>query len=1336
MTHVESSTAKRNFLLRVIACPDAARVGSDLRVDDSLMMGRDPACGFVVSEAGVSRRHARFEYAADGIKVVDLGSANGVWRGEDRVTEAVLHPGDQCRIGSTILECREELPVIVDVAPTMMSPAIPGVAAAAPGVPFTVSVIEGGTKVSAGARTVVETGEATIGRSKDCAIFIDEVDVSRRHAKIEAVPGGYRVTDLGSTCGVWVDKRQVTSEVVAPGQAFRVGRQVVLSIAPVTAAGPAAEEVEADGTRMVSAAEMRQYADVKAPAAAVPPVAPPAVAPPPVEEVEADGTRMVSVAELQQYEKAKPAAPPVEEVEADGTRMVSAAEMQQYADAKVAAPAPPAEAPRAPTATVAPALATTGRIEEEGEVLELSPHKPLLLQDARSVWYVANGAVMIFTVAVEKGEPVGTRTHFLEMPKGTCFFGFDLAQYGIASGFLAVAAQGTKVRKIQLSRFQQMASEPTQAATIAAMVDPWVKGLAKALMQNVPTKREGEVALKGGERVELDLNKKATSGEGLVWVPITSGSVLFNEMAIPMFDRRRVLFPVSPDCWIQPVSDEFGVLDFKPLRTEEAVADPLMWHGLGVFHQVLCECEFINKRLATVDEYVRLQRKAEQSEAAAAAGYDAIGSVLRTEAATPREFLETTASEPVLQACRAIGQALGIEVRPHPGSEEGMTYEEQVNAIASASGFRTRVVALRDDWWRADQGPMLAQLGETRDVVALLPKGPRVYECLDPRTGKRTPINKEIAGNLSDFAYTFYRPFPDGELKVTDVVKFGVVGLQSDVRWLVLMAVVIGMFGTITPYLTGQVLDTAVPQADRGMLWGFGIALLGAAFATSMFKLTQGVATVRLQARMSSSIQAAVWDRIMNLPVSFFRKYSAGDLADRAAGVEAIQELVAGAGVAAILGSVSGLFFVGQMFSYNLRLALLAVALTLFYVGVNMFANYLQLRYQRREMQLRGRLQGLVLNLLTGVSKLRIAGAERHAFRVWAEQFASQRKLSFKGGTIQNTVAVFGAVYPILCSIAIFMVMIAEQERMATSHEPGLTTGQFVAFNSAFGMFLAAMQALGDASLSLLRVVPIYERLTPILVTKPEVDRTKAFPGKLKGGIEMSHLHFRYDADGPYIVRDLSLTIKPGEFVAFVGASGCGKSTLMRLMLGFETPSSGSIFFDGQELASLDLRMVRQQIGVVLQQSRVMPTEMYRNICGVTFRTIEDAWDAAEKAGLADDIKAMPMGMHTYVSEGGGTLSGGQRQRLMIARAIVNKPKIIFLDEATSALDNRTQAIVSESMNKMDATRIVIAHRLSTIENADRICYLDAGQIVEMGNYAELMAKDGLFAALAKRQVA
>ncbi len=305
---------------------------------------------------------------------------------------------------------------------------------------------------------------------------------------------------------------------------------------------------------------------------------------------------------------------------------------------------------------------------------------------------------------------------------------------------------------------------------------------------------------------------------------------------------------------------------------------------------------------------------------------------------------------------------------------------------------------------------------------------------------------------------------------------------------------------------------------------------------------------------------------------------------------------------------------------------------------------------------------------------------------------------------------------------------------LADSDKQKLSTGMFLAFSAAFGTFLMATLQVVDAGLHSLAVIPMYERAKPIL-SHPTESQGTGERALLRGGIEVNHVSFRYDPKGPLILDDVSFQIVPDEFVALVGPSGSGKSTLLRLLLGFETCSQGGVFYDGHALSGLDVRAVRKQIGVVMQNSRVMGGDIFTNIVGATGLTQEDAWKAARSAALDEDIKAMPMGMHTVIAPGGGTLSGGQKQRLMIARALASDPRVVFFDEATSALDNVTQATVSESLESLRVTRVVIAHRLSTIRHADKIIVLEKGRIVQIGRFDELVQVDGPFRKLATRQM-
>ncbi len=975
-------------------------------------------------------------------------------------------------------------------------------------------------------------------------------------------------------------------------------------------------------------------------------------------------------------------------------------------------------------------------LDQLGEELVTTTNRPFLLSDPNAAFLLVSGQVEIFTVTVQQGQPVGQRSHFVSIEPGAMFFGLDAETLGFDSGFLVVGKGGSVLRRFDVDRLQQLAQLAPHAPRLAQLVDGWLTALSRRLVSDLPRVPDAKVLLRAGQAAQVPVGSPIGAGNQVVWFEVPAERFLFDGMEALSFVAEGVLFPVAPGSWLE-LLEAPKPIGIMPSETRQVVADPRLWSGLAVFHRLLQSCEFLNKRLSVVDEFNRLQRKAEQVEAAREAGVGAIESVLGGTRQWERPALISGAEiGPVYEACKRVAQATAIEVRRPATELDALSFEETIQAIATASRFRVRKVALTDDWWRHEHGALLAQREQGNGPVALVPRG-RGYDYVDTVSGQHGALDAETAATLIPFAHSFYRPLPDGKVGARELIRFGLHGLRRDFREVGVMAIAAGVLGTATPAITGMVFDNAIPQAERGFLLQLTFGLFMVAAATSAFKITQNVAMMRVQSRMDYSVQAAIWDRLLDLPVTFFRGFSSGDLADRAFAVDKIRSIVAGAGVAAILGSFASIFNAIQMCMYHFSLAGVGIALTLLYVLLATGTNYLKLKTQRQEFTQRGTINGLVLQLINGVAKMRVTGTEEHAFRVWADSFSSMRKTAFTVGRISNFMPVLNNGYPVLASMAIFFTMVSLQKKALEKGEAfDMTTGDFLAFNAAFGIFLGAMQALGDASVNLLQILPIYERLRPVLDQEPEVDATKAAPAKLKGGIEISNVSFRYSEDSPWILKDVSLKIEPGEFVAFVGGSGSGKSTLLKVMLGFERPQKGSVYYDSQDLGTLDVRLVRQQIGVVLQESRLLPADIYRNIVGSSSRTLAEAWEAARKSGLADDIKRMPMQMHTYVSEGGGGFSGGQKQRLMIARAIVNNPKILYLDEATSALDNRTQKIVTESMDALQATRVVIAHRLSTIQNADKICYLDKGVLAEVGTYDELMKKDGLFAELARRQQA
>jgi len=750
------------------------------------------------------------------------------------------------------------------------------------------------------------------------------------------------------------------------------------------------------------------------------------------------------------------------------------------------------------------------------------------------------------------------------------------------------------------------------------------------------------------------------------------------------------------------------------------------WHALSEFHR------FARQRIAQIhqwdqlDEVSRLERKAENDRLAMEQAIKRLASV--NEKSKGRTIAATASDVPLFLACRTVGETIGIVMKMTDGNHLQKS-RDPISDIANASNVRSRQVVLKDNWWQTDNGPLVAFIEVENKPIALIPKNPSTYYLVDPVNGSEQIVTESIARTLSPLAHMFYRPFPSRPLSVMDIVKLGDhQSLKKDVVMMILMGVVGGILGMFIPIANGILFDKIIPNSNRGLLLQMAMILLSVTVTMFLFGLTRSMAMLRIEGKMDSAIQAAVWDRLLNLPVSFFRNYSSGDLAIRANSINAIRQMISGVAITAIFSGVFSSFNFFLLFYYDVRMALMAAVLVLISILVTVGIGILQVRRQRVLLQIQGKISGTVLQFINGITKFRMAAAEKRAFFLWAKMFGELKETSFKSRSLSNIHAVFNSIFPIITSMVLFYMVVSGA---------GISSaGQFIAFFAAFSSFLMAMISMSTAFITIINIVPLYERAKPILQTVPEIHEALENPGELSGSIEIKHVHFSYSPELPNVLNDLSIHIRAGEFVALVGSSGCGKSTLLRLLLGFEKPGSGSIYYDGLDLKALDIRSVRGQLGVVLQNGKIMSGDIFSNIIGSSMLTIEDAWEAARMAGFDEDVRQMPMGMHTVISEGGSTLSGGQRQRLLIARAMARRPKIILFDEATSALDNRTQAIVSESLEKLHATRVVIAHRLSTIMNADRIFVLDKGRVVQSGSFVELMNQDGLFNELAQRQLA
>lgn len=650
---------------------------------------------------------------------------------------------------------------------------------------------------------------------------------------------------------------------------------------------------------------------------------------------------------------------------------------------------------------------------------------------------------------------------------------------------------------------------------------------------------------------------------------------------------------------------------------------------------------------------------------------------------------------------------------------------DQLEYLLRPACIMRRVVKLDDKWWRSAIGPML---GQTRsgDVVALIPVGFNGYAFFDYETGKTIKLSRKTAKMLKEEAFCFYRPLPLKDLGLKDLIKYIVTALsKADLLMIALASLGVSLLGLFSPYATRLLFERVLPSGDAGLLLPMTVLLLGVSVSSLLIGIVKSLLMTRIHTKLNVPVQAAAMSRLLSLPAVFFKEFNAGELSARLSAVSQLCQMLSSATLSTGLTALFSFVYIFQMLSFAPSLVIPALLVVFAELAVTAISSLMQVRLNRRSMKLGAKLSGLTFASFSGIQKIKLSGAERRVFAKWADVYKQGAELSYNPPPFIKLQSVVTGIVSLAGTIIIYY----------SAAVSAVSIADYMAFNVAFGMVSGAIMALAGMTTTLANIKPMMEMVEPILKQVPEVGDNKRIVSKLSGNIEINNVSFRYNENTPLVLNDLSLKIRSGQYVAIVGKTGCGKSTLMRLLLGFETPQRGAIYFDGQDIARLDLRSLRQHIGSVMQSGQLFSGDIFSNIVvSAPWLSIDDAWQAAELAGIADDIRAMPMGMHTMISEGSGGISGGQRQRLMIARAIVSKPRILIFDEATSALDNITQKHVSGALDALRCTRIVIAHRLSTIRHCDRIIVLEDGNIQEDGSYDELIKKDGYFAQLVKRQ--
>lgn len=938
----------------------------------------------------------------------------------------------------------------------------------------------------------------------------------------------------------------------------------------------------------------------------------------------------------------------------------------------------------------------------------------LVLNEVGHVWYLESGSADVFLVELENGRVVSSYKHVSRVTAGRLVFCVD---HETDTG-LQLRLKGFPGFRIYKIRLADLAGRLCPDA-LARQMDWWLEDLTTAIVRDIPVAPRFDLVVAAGSRCGIEAGPAVSSQRGIVWVT-TGGAAAYLGTGDTGPEAPQLL-ALGMASWAVYVE----TMEVEAFSTAHLVEQGTIYDALDRFHAVAIAGEKLNRQIAQVD-VANIQ--VDSSRLRDAAEDDARRKLAHI--AYPGRNSMPDNDSLLLKTLKIIGQREGIEFAEldHDGSPS-------LESILAVSSVRAREVDLASEpkWWTGDSFALLGFRATDNQPVALLPGGFGSYRMIDPDTRAAIRLNKSEVRAICPKAWMFYRPLPARAVALRDVLRMARKGLGSESMRFVAGGIAVGLVSFLPAFIIGLFTDWVLPAQSPELLWTLTLGLIVAAVTGMLLTFMQGSTLLRVEARIATRLTAALWDRILGIRPNSLKGFSAGELTARAMVFQSLRERASNVVTSSVV-SVLFLFpTLSLLFLFDTLLAITSLVLAVAAMTVVIVLGLMQFRPQKQYLEERQTLSGTLFQFINGIEKLRSAGAEQSAFAFWAQGFVRSKEAEISVNRLNEIVVAITSSIPLVSATVLFAVTLVTRSE-------SISLGDFFIIYATSMMFFAAATRLGSSIQTLATIVPDYQQVQPLLDCVPEtpklLDPEDNACFELRGELRFDHVTFRYSGDEEPVLDDVSIHVSPGEFVAIVGESGAGKTTLLNLALGLEHPTSGTVYYDSRNVSKINRRWLRRQLGVVSQNGSLQPGTVLKNITGISRDLSQkDAWNAARMAAVDQDIRKMHMEMSTPVGDSATTFSGGQIQRILIAAAIVRKPRIVFLDEATNWLDNKSQAEVMKSIASLAATRIVIAHRLSTIRQADRIFVLEKGRLAQSGTFDELSTRPGLFKRLISRQL-